>query len=328
MQVAKHVFDGSRKGQKIAANIYSSSTAPANGSKRLTLLLSHANGFHKEMWEPTLERLFSQQNGIWSIAKAVAIDGYNHGDSAILNRKQIDREDFSPWFMNARDILAVVRQLQEDEQKTKRSSADISSSIVGIGHSWGAASLLLSEIMSPLTFSSLIITDPVLFPKVTWNRDYAKMTLKRRWQWKDEAEAKAYFEPHPFFGIWDKRCLDLHIKHGLESIDDQLVLKCRPNNEAAVFSGAAYASPFATRNLWRVRCPTGFVIGEKSQQSPAKYIGQITADMVDCRLVVLEGLGHLLVQESPDRAADSYAKLLDQLVPRINLPVGHAGSKL
>ncbi|KAJ2843503.1 hypothetical protein J3B02_005244, partial [Coemansia erecta] len=304
--VVKQVFDGSRKGQKIVANIYSSPKAPEKGSRCLTLILSHANGFHKEMWEPTLERLFSQQNSIWSIAKAVAIDGYNHGDSAILNRKLIDKEDFSPWFMHARDILAVVRQLREEQQSKQKDSLDGPQCIVGIGHSWGAASLLLSEIMSPLTFSSLIITDPVLFPKVTWNRDYAKMTLKRRWQWKDEAEARAYFEPHPFFGVWDKRCLDLHIKYGLEQVDGQLVLKCRPNNEAAVFSGAAYASPFATRNLWRVQCPTAFVTGEKSQQSPAEYIKQITAKMADCRRVVLDGLGHLLVQENPDRAADNY----------------------
>ncbi|KAJ2230716.1 hypothetical protein H4R99_006083 [Coemansia sp. RSA 1722] len=323
MQVARRVFDGSRKGQKVVANIYSSPVAPASGSKRLTLLLAHANGFHKEMWEPTLERLFTLQNSIWSIDKAIAIDGYNHGDSAILNRQLIAQEDFSPWFMHARDILTVVKQLRQQD-----SGSDSPQCIVGIGHSWGAASLLLSEIMSPLTFSSLIITDPVLFPKVTWNREFSKMTLKRRWQWKNVDEAKSYFEPHPFFGVWDKRCLDLHIKYGLEQVDDQLVLKCRPNNEAAVFSGAAYASPYATRNLWRVRCPTAFLTGEKSQQSPAEYIKQITATMVDCRHTVLDGLGHLLVQENPDRAADNYAELLDQLVPRINASPNSASPKL
>ncbi|KAJ1722197.1 hypothetical protein LPJ53_003371 [Coemansia erecta] len=311
------IFEGSRKGQKIVANVYSSpSTKTTNGTKRLTVLLAHANGFHKEMWEPTLKRLFSHQNSEWSIEHAIALDGYNHGDSAIENRETISDESYAPWFMHARDILSVVRQLELGGAEK----------IVGIGHSWGAASLLLSEIMSPLTFSSLIITDPVLFSKVTWNKEFVAMTLKRRWQWKDVDEAKAYFEPHPFFRVWDSRALDLHIRYGLEHTSEGLALKCRPNSEAAVFAGAAYASPFATNNLWRVQCPTAFLTGETSQQSPREHIARITAGMRDCRHVVMEGVGHLLVQEDPDRTGDQYARLLDQLVPRMDADSKTAGS--
>ncbi|KAJ1860068.1 hypothetical protein LPJ73_001542 [Coemansia sp. RSA 2703] len=309
MQVARRIFEGSRRGQKIVANIYSSPSAkPANETKRLTLLLTHANGFHKEIWEPTLQKLFSHQSTHWTIDRAIALDGYNHGDSAIENRAVIAEESYAPWFMHARDILAVVRQLEQSGAQK----------IVGIGHSWGAASLLLSELMSPLTFASLVITDPVLMSKVAWHPDFVAKTMKRRWQWSDVDQAKEYFESHPFFRIWDARILDLHIRHGLEQTENGLALKCRPNNEAAVYAGAAYASPFATRNLWRVQCPTAFLTGETSQQSPRKHIERITAGMKDCRHIVMEGAGHLLVHEKPDTTAEHYASFLDEMVPRFN----------
>ncbi|KAJ1722198.1 hypothetical protein LPJ53_003372, partial [Coemansia erecta] len=304
------IFEGSRRGQKIVANIYSSpSTKTTSETKRLTVLLGHANGFHKEIWEPTLERLFSYQNSEWSIERAVALDGYNHGDSAIANRAMISAENYAPWFMHARDILSVTRQLEQQYGKTQK--------MVGIGHSWGAVSLLLSENISPLTFDSLIITDPVLHTKAAWHRDYVEKTMRRRWQWKNIDEAKAYFEPHPFFRMWDPRILDLFIHQGLEHTEEGLVLKCRPSNEAAVYAGAAYTSPFATRNLWRVQCPTAFLTGEKSQLSPREHIEKITAGMRDCTHAVMEGVGHLLVQEDPDRTGDQYAGLLDHLVPRM-----------
>ncbi|KAJ2673447.1 hypothetical protein GGI25_004709 [Coemansia spiralis] len=52
-------------------------------------------------------------------------------------------EETSPWFMNACDILAVIAQLGQPKN------------IAGVGRSWRAASLLLSEIISPLTIATL-----------------------------------------------------------------------------------------------------------------------------------------------------------------------------
>ncbi|KAJ1895492.1 hypothetical protein LPJ66_004563 [Kickxella alabastrina] len=317
MKVVRKIFDTSRKGQKIVTNIYSppaaSSSVTKAGSKRLTLLITHANGFHKEIWEPTLKRLFSHQSDKWHIDKAVAMDAYNHGDSAVINRPNIFNEELSSWFENSRDILAVIRQLQE--QKECASGAQ---SIIGIGHSWGASSLLLAEITSPLTFAALVLTDPVLHETMKSEDGFIKTTKKRRWQWDDEKAAQAYFEGHPFFKNWDKRCLDLHIKHGLEEVGGKLVLKCRPTNEAAVFLGATYSSSYATQNLWRVRCPTAFLTGETSLPGPPEYIRAIAQQMPDGCHEVMNGVGHLVVHEDPDRTADNVIRFFDGFAPKIN----------
>ncbi|KAJ1729442.1 hypothetical protein LPJ61_003519, partial [Coemansia biformis] len=305
------VFDGSRAGQKIAANIYRPRVQTSGeGAKRVTLLLAHANGFHKELWEPSLEHLFAHSTKQCFVAEAVALDGYNHGDSAVLNRQSVTGETFSPWFLSARDILAVLSQLGG------------SRSVVGIGHSWGASSLLLAEIISPLSFAAIIATDPVLFTEPNANDEISAMTMKRRAVWDSESAARNYFDSHPFFGAWDARIRGLHIKHGLEpaataDTDERLVLKCRPDNEAAVYRGALHASPFTTSNLWQIQCPTAFLTGELSHLSPPQHIVKITSDMRDCTRVVMPGAGHLLVQEDPDGAADHYTKLLDSFAPKL-----------
>lgn len=308
MKVVQRVFDASRKGQKMVANIY---TSPSNSSikqqRKLTVVLAHANGFHKELWEPALERMFNYQssdNCSWRIDQAIALDAYNHGDSAILNRKLIEAETYSPWFENARDILAVISQLGHSIPP-----------IIGIGHSFGAASLLLAENMSPLTFVSLIAADPVLFNCVQYDTSsMTKMTLRRRAQWDNEQAARKYFEPHPFFRSWDKRILSLHLQHGLErDHKGGLRLKCRPSNEASVYAGSDYASVHTTQNLWKIQCPTTFVTGSASIPSPPDYIAKNIEKMPDYRHEIVDGAGHLVVYEKPDVVADHCINALDSV---------------
>jgi pimeloyl-ACP methyl ester carboxylesterase len=59
----------------------------ANG---FTIILLHGTGFHKELWEPTIDDLFAllSQGGLGSEIRDVwTIDSPNHGDSAILNEQ-------------------------------------------------------------------------------------------------------------------------------------------------------------------------------------------------------------------------------------------------
>ncbi|KAJ2742127.1 hypothetical protein GGI20_004696 [Coemansia sp. BCRC 34301] len=315
MQVVRRVFDASRTGQRIVANIYSAAEAAESSQRaKLTLLLAHANGFHKELWEPTLERVFAHRSESWHIEQAIAIDSYNHGDSAMLNRPLISSEDFSPWTENARDILAVLAQL------------DGPRNVIGIGHSWGASSLLLAELMAPSSFAALVITDPVLRSENDQSASVlAKITLKRRFQWDSMQTARQYFNDHPFFCIWDQRIIDLHLRHGLEQTGDgeSLALKCRPKSESAVYLGSAHDSPYAAQNLSKIRRPVAFLTGEMSEQSPPDHIALITKDMADCRHIVMKDVGHLLLQQDPSQTADRYVEFLDSFVSKSAPPTAN-----
>jgi hypothetical protein len=66
----------------------------------LTLVLLHSTSFHKETWEPTLERIFDRLNSAQGrietpkIAEVWSIEAPNHGRSAVLNEQSLLRPEF------------------------------------------------------------------------------------------------------------------------------------------------------------------------------------------------------------------------------------------
>ncbi|KAJ3012757.1 hypothetical protein NUW54_g1777 [Trametes sanguinea] len=67
----------------------SSGLAVDNG---ITLFFAHANGFPKEIWEPTLQRLVAEheQHAGYTIGEIWLWEARNHGDAALINREQLD----------------------------------------------------------------------------------------------------------------------------------------------------------------------------------------------------------------------------------------------
>ncbi|KAJ1655459.1 hypothetical protein IWQ61_004792 [Dispira simplex] len=128
-------------------------------SQPISLLLAHANGFHKEVWEPVIAMLAldseqAKRNPFkklstrpcthlpnpylasvgkgwqvpWHIDTVVTYDAWNHGDSAALN-ESLFNEDALRWVDNAKDILAIVSQLSAN------------TTVIGVGHSYGGSSM-------------------------------------------------------------------------------------------------------------------------------------------------------------------------------------------
>lgn len=58
-------------------------------SDALTLIFTHATGFHKEEWEATIEDLYQVIGDSLKIREAWSIDAPNHGDAAILNESTL-----------------------------------------------------------------------------------------------------------------------------------------------------------------------------------------------------------------------------------------------
>lgn len=164
---------------RIALKRYWKASSPdAQDPDALTLIFTHGTGFHKEQWEPTIDDLYSLFNGKESvkIRDVFAIDMANHGDSAILNEKELLGERYNPictcdakcggdtlnteyaigaWEEYARSIHACLAGLGTglDVDFSKRR-------LVGIGHSMGAVSLcvvVFSTAMINSTYSQYYV---------------------------------------------------------------------------------------------------------------------------------------------------------------------------
>jgi hypothetical protein len=74
----------------ISAKRYRPKQASTKGIP-LTLITSHANGFHKESWEPLLEEMMGIQSDTYRIEEVWSLDIVNQGDSAVLNKARLGR---------------------------------------------------------------------------------------------------------------------------------------------------------------------------------------------------------------------------------------------
>ncbi|KAJ1675602.1 hypothetical protein EV182_000948, partial [Spiromyces aspiralis] len=135
MNIQRIILDGARKSIRLVANVYTPKSRPsqitAGSGKSLVLFFAHANGYHKELWEPIISRIFESQDRSWRVVKAISLDSQNHGDSSELNQGHLATDVFQ-WSENAQDILQVVDQLN---------LKNTSEMLVAVGHSFGASSL-------------------------------------------------------------------------------------------------------------------------------------------------------------------------------------------
>lgn len=175
--VRKHTSSQERPGEEHEVESY-------------TLLLAHANGFHKETWEPILPHLIealeaAQQETSGkrsSIDEVWSLDTFGSGESGTLNRHVLG--ETASWFDGARDIVQFIKNYLPPSAKGNSSrfgprwhdtqlkycrASDVSPNktkgrkIIGVGHSFSGAALSILAGAEPDLLDGLILVDPVMF---------------------------------------------------------------------------------------------------------------------------------------------------------------------
>ncbi|BGP16575.1 hypothetical protein JCM10213_000513 [Rhodosporidiobolus nylandii] len=258
----------------VVVNRYRPEKSLPEGQQALTLVFSHANGFYKEVWEPTLssllDRLEADKRAL-PVEEVWALDCVNQGDAAVLNQDVLG--DVFNWADHGRDLLNFVvsyidsppsSTLHATQPSTLSPAPNVESAllsldntasispgsstatcrayrnrlIVGIGHSLGGGATAYAASAVPSLFSSLILIDPVLPRPEIETRAMEALTigaLVRREKWKTREEAFEGFQKKPFFQAWDSKVLEGYVEHGLKTTEGGVALKCTARDEALTF---------------------------------------------------------------------------------------------
>ncbi|KAG0140140.1 hypothetical protein CROQUDRAFT_674802 [Cronartium quercuum f. sp. fusiforme G11] len=265
---------------------YRKAGSSSNAHNGITLIFSHANGLHKETWEPTLAHLL-QFPEAELVSEIWALDCVNQGDSAVLNRDTLG-ERFD-WADHARDLLQFIiahlpeakaakteslpkllkRQVSPDDpllQLNDFPSSPVTSRVIQnglswrgrqiglVGHSLGGCASALAATTIPQLIKLVILIDAVIIPSVLINEEYlsrnASLSALRRDRWKARAEAHdSFIRKTEFFGRWDPAVLERYVNFGLTELDDELRLKCDRLHETSVFADPLYRPAIAFRRL-------------------------------------------------------------------------------
>jgi pimeloyl-ACP methyl ester carboxylesterase len=250
------------------------------------LLLCHPTGFHGRTWAPVAAALAG-------VAHGRALDFRGHGDSTGPVSGSYD------WSGAADDVLAVVDHLGLE-------------GVRAVGHSMGAAALLLAEQARPGTMAGLWLYEPIVFPAgegagpgVPGSNPMAARARRRKSWFPSRASARANYAAKASLGRFRPDALDAYVDHGFrDAADGGVELKCAPAAEAAVFERGGDHQAFA--HLGEVACPVTVVAG--GDGAPPSWAAPHVAEALPHgRLRTMEQLTHFGPMEDPDAVAAAIA---------------------
>lgn len=220
----------------------------------------------------------------------IAWDQRSHGQSG--------RSDLPiDWWDLARDALAIVDH--------------VDGPVVGVGHSSGAAALLMAEILRPGALDLIVAIEPIVLPPpYVSGADHplAVSARKRRPHFSSPEEAVANFTGKDVFAAWDERAMAGYISGGLRPAGDGWDLACAPEHEASFYAGAGLHG--AWDRLDELQLPVVLVVGSQSDSHPPAFVGALAGRFRNVDTNVFYGAGHFLPMERPARLAG----LIDQVV--------------
>ncbi|KAF3939443.1 hypothetical protein ABW19_dt0203194 [Dactylella cylindrospora] len=311
---------------QLVVNHYKPTSNPDPKPGDLTLIVAHANGFHKELYEPFFEYLIDEYEsrgvklrGIW------CADMHCQGESGVLNEKKLGGD--VSWFDHSRDVLSMIMHFPDD----------IVRPIAGIGHSMGGAQLFRASLIHPTLFTCLIGVDPVISAEQAFAppNNPASMSAKRRDIWESHEDAVKFFKSRPFYQSWDSRVLDIHMKYGLRHVPTAIypdVSKVKGGANAVTLTTTKHQEVFTffrtfdqdrkdPKDMFRwlpdVRVPVLYLQGGTSvinwgdnNEQKMKYTPQ------PCEMQIIDNCGHLVPMEKPEESAKIAA---DYLYRRIKI---------
>lgn len=199
-------------------------------------MFAHANGFPKEIWEPTIQRLLASSQTAEIVDEVWVWEAVQHGDSYLLNAAALDGV-FS-WHDNARDItnfllhylpsmpggtLPTHLDAVSSSESTQRHTRGFNHrTFVVTGHSYGGCSSAFAALTFPALFDAIIFVDPVIvMPGRYKSTDdkYANALVRgaisRRDEWASREEAFNSFQSSPFFKVWHPSVVRTYCDRGI-----------------------------------------------------------------------------------------------------------------
>lgn len=254
------------------------------GTEGPPLLFVHATGFNARTYGPFMAEL-TKHFTVW------APDLRAHGWSSP------PEDDDYEWTSLAEDILVVVDHLEI-----------ATGELNCVGHSVGAATLLLADAARPGLIRRMYGYEPVMwrpgeaFP--AGENPLIPGAMKRREVFNSRAEALERFASRPPFASCRADALHSYVMNIFEDIEAGGVrLRCRGANEAKIYDGERVSTTDKV-----VACEAPIVIG-KGRSPSFEALGVPEAGLPaaealpNARIIYYEGLTHFGPLEAPEKVA-------------------------
>ncbi len=253
------------------------------------LVLCHPTGFCASVYSSVVSHL----RGV----NVFGIDIRSHGYS--------QRGDVTDWAGFQHDLDSACAEIQ------RRTGHD---TFVGVGISSGSSAHILNASRHKDLYDGLYLAEPILFPPgadLAGRDALASSARKRRDTFESYNDAYSRYRQGGGLSHLSESALALYCVHGFEHDGDVVRLRCRPEDEEAIYlSGGANGVYEALKD---VTCPSVIVYGEMSKTISAESAHAIAHQMRNARVERLDGTGHFTLFENPFAGAASITSFVNSL---------------
>lgn len=254
-----------------------SETTTWGAAPRPFVLASHATGFCKEVFRPLVDELAQRSES----GEVLAFDHRAHGQSEVPPPPY-------DWWDLGRDVVSLLEGRR---------------SVIGVGHSAGAAALLLAELLAPGSFAHLVLVEPIVFPGPHGRSEpvLVDAALKRRAVFPSREEAIANWREKPAFAAWTDAALAAYAQGGLVPDGGAWRLACPPEAEAEFYRGSTAHGGWD--RLGEIASDVVLVAGEHSDTHPEPFLTHTAEQLGGGHVVVVPGASHFVLMERPEIVA-------------------------
>ncbi|KAI0051512.1 alpha/beta-hydrolase [Auriscalpium vulgare] len=281
----------------------------------VSLVFCHATSFHNEIWEPVIEDIYGIVGNAKTFMKtpvrireAWAIECPNHGESAVINEDALLKRKSSEFSW---DEYATIIHLVLTGQGKGIDVDFRTRKLVGVGHSMGAVSIVLTHAHKPsINWSSVFLLEPMFVRSdlVAASGGFLSTgAQKRRDVWPSREAAHQLFLDKSFKS-WDPRVVERYVKYGLRDLPtayypgkEGVTLKCTKIQEAATYNNSD-ASAFSILPHFCAEIPAHVAFGAVADIVPEENQDYITNDLAQGKfktVALVDGAGHLAMHHNP-----------------------------
>jgi len=260
------------------------------------LIFAHANGYPPRAYRSFLEP-FLEDYQVFSVFMRPFWPG---SDPLEMKDWRTFRDDYLPGLESIQDRFG------KDEK------------VIGIGHSLGAMTTLMSAIQAPEKFKLLVLIEPVLFPRIRGLlmrvlspigilrkfHPLIRGTLRRRTRFDSrEIMYQNYRKKSVFSGMPDQVLRDYVDGLASDLPDGGVGLTYSPAWESRVYEKGGIADWYVWRNLSKVKCPVLVMRGEDTYVLFDRVINPMVSKLPRGVSYTMDGTGHLVPLEAPEKTA-------------------------
>ena len=230
--------------------------------------------FHGDM--RTSRSFDSICRGLKTVNNVYAYDFLGHGDS--------DWPDKKYRLSDRSEEIINLTQLVSPE------------GCVAVGHSNGAAALVLAACESPDSFNMLILMEPMLVVDKPFQQRASKRSEGSRRTWKDLGELKQTLMSHPLTKNWDPQVIDDVVKYETFQCDDGIDIKWDSMTMAWKHRNGDYVN--ILEMLPRLEMPVLFMVSEDRKETYID-VGQPINAQARFQKIIIGDTGHNMYMERP-----------------------------